>query len=349
MSRRGSFEGNDLEEFSHVMLYDNAEEGADGGYDIANASTGDLAFRERELALRQKELALREREYNMRRSGGRMPPRVYNDDDDEDGEDFFDPMGGPGGPPVDAENLDMMSVTSRRMRKAPTASQLRSNPEMVSGAPMRNSRNPWKRGPPAKNRASTTIMNDMPSFREELMNNPLMGYSSDRYGNVDRHNMGVESRTNSLTAERLSELQQGPGGPGPNGFGGPGYPGPVNRRGSQSPGNPLAPGQRPNLRPSPPNGYVNGRPSPPGMRQPVPRHPPGHGNAVTPQQIEQQSGVSHLYPPKASSAPQVRSLTGSASASAGSGDSNRSAPLDSEQSAHSSSSSLGPRAPIGVR
>ena len=255
--------------------------------------------------------------------------------------------------PVD-ENIDMMSVTSRRTRKAPSASQLRNNPEM--GPPSRGGRgNPYGRRPPVKtNRTSATLMNEMPNLREQLMNNPLMGYSSDRYGNVDRHNMGVESRTNSLTAERLSELQHGPGGPGPNGFGagprGP-YPGPMDRRGSQSPGNPLSPGHRANLRPSPPNGYTNGngRPSPPGMQQPIPRHPPGHGNAVAPQQIEQQTGVSNLYPPKALSAPQVRSLTGSASASAGSGESGRSAPIDSEPSAHSSSSSLGPRPPIRVR
>lgn len=355
MSRRGSFEGNDLEEFSHVMLYDDMQD--EGG---VNASTGDLALRERELALRHKELALREREYNMRRGGRGMPPGGF-DEDDEDGDDFFDPMGGPGMPHADAENIDMMSVTSRRTRKAPSAGQLRSNPEMMAGAPMGRNRNPWKRGPPPKNnRASAALMNDMPSLRQELMNNPLMGYSSDRYGHVDRNNIGAESRTNSLTAERLSELQHGPGGPGPNGFGG-GPPGPMSRRGSQSPGNPFIPGQRNSnmngngLRPSPPangNSYGNGRPSPPGMRQPVPRHPPGHGNAVTPQQIEQQSGVSHLYPPKASQAPQVRSLTGSASASAGSGDSNRSAPIDSEPSAHSSASSfqvVGARPPIGVR
>ena len=350
LSRRPSFEGNDLEEFSHLMLYDNMNE--EGPYDGGvNASTGDLALRERELALRQKELALRERELHMRRGGPRMPPAGY-DDDDEDGDDYFDPMGGPGMAHPDAENLDMMSVTSKRTRKAPSAGQLRANPEMMSGAPMgRGSRGPWKRGPPQKNRASATLMNDMPGLRQELMNNPLMGYSSDRYGHVDRNNMGVESRTNSLTAERLSELQHGPGGPGQNGFGGPQPP--MSRRGSQSPGNPFNPGPRNGLRPSPPNGYGNGRPSPPGMRQPVPRHPPGHGNAVTPQQIEQQSGVSHLYPPKASTAPQVRSLTGSASASAGSGDSNRSAPIDSEPSAHSSASSFqvigGVRAPIGVR
>lgn len=262
----------------------------------------------------------------------------------------------------------MMSVTSRRTRKAPSASQLRQNPEMMNGAPgQRTSRTPWKRPPPKRASNSQAIMGDMPmpGLREQLMNNPLVGYSSDRYGNVDRMNMGHESRTNSLTAERLSELQHG-GGPA-NGYGGPpaggAYP-PMSRRGSQSPGHPLSPGGRAPLRPSPPNGYAppgpngygpavpnGGRPSPPGVRQPVPRHPPGHGNSVAPQQIEQQSnGVSNLYPPKAG--PQVRSLTGSASASAGSGDSNRSAPIDSEPSAHSSSSSLGPRAhgaPVVVR
>ncbi|KXL51446.1 MAG: hypothetical protein FE78DRAFT_26501 [Acidomyces sp. 'richmondensis'] len=349
MSRRGSFEGNDLEEFSHLMLYDNIQDGqmADGAYDAMPppSSSGDLALRERELALRQKELALRERELGMGRRRGPPPPRGGYDDDDEDGEDYFDPMGGgPMIPQADLDNLDMMSVTSRRTRKAPSASQLRNNPEM--GGPMRNSRVPWKR-PPMKNRTSATLMSQMPGLHEELRNDPLMGYSSDRYGGVDRHNMGVESRTNSLTAERLNELQQG--GPGP--YGGP----PMSRRGSHSPGNPLSPGQRPPYmqRPSPPNGYgpgPNGRPSPPGMRQPVPRHPPGHGNAVAPQQIEQQTGVSNLYPPKPSGGGgQVRSLTGSASASAGSGESNRSAPLDSEPSAHSSSSSLGPRPPIGVR
>ncbi|KAF2172341.1 hypothetical protein M409DRAFT_63059 [Zasmidium cellare ATCC 36951] len=349
MQRRGSFEGNDLEEFSHLMLYDNMNEGQefDG---IPPSSSGDFAFRERELALRQKELALREREYHMRRGGPRMPPpRDAYDEEEEDGEDYFDPMAPGHAPGVDPDNIDMMSVTSRRTRKAPSAGQLRNNPELM-GPPVRHSKNPM-RPRPRQNRTSAALMADMPGLRQELMNNPLMGYSSDRFGTVDRMNMGQESRANSLTAERLSELQHG--GP-PGGFPNNGYP--MNRRGSQSPGNPLGPaGRPPPQRPSPPNGYGppppghNGRPSPPGVRQPVPRHPPGHGNAVAPQQIEQQTGVSNLYPPKSGPPNQVRSLTGSASASAGSGDSNRSAPIDSEPSAHSSSSSLGPRPPIGVR
>ncbi|CAK1354018.1 Meiotically up-regulated 72 protein [Cercospora beticola] len=354
LQRRASVENNDLEEFSHLMLYSDMAE--DGAYEngLPPSASGDLTLRERELALRQKELALREREYHMRRGpgGGRGPRRTqeYDDDDDEDGLDFFDPMAAGATPVADVDNLDMMSVTSRRTRKAPSASQLRSNPEGLNGvpnAPPRHSRGMMRRpGPNARARTSAAIMADMPGLREELMNNPLMGYSSDRFGSVDRMNMGHESRANSLTAERLHEFQNG--GPPHNGY-------PGGRRGSQSPGNPLGPGQRPpHGRPSPPNGYGgppgrNGRPSPPGMSQPVPRHPPGHGNAVAPQHIEQQTGVSNLYPPKSGPPHQVRSLTGSASASAGSGDSNRSAPIDSEPSAHSSSSSLPPRPPIGVR
>ncbi|KAF2263373.1 hypothetical protein CC78DRAFT_581458 [Lojkania enalia] len=350
--RRPSLDGNDLEEFSHLMLYDNmVDDGGAGGYENGTASSNDLALRERELILRQKELQLREQELNMRRGPRRPPPppSMAGFDEDEDEDDYFDPMaprGGPG-PMIDPDNFDMMSVTSRRNRKVPSASQIRKNPEMAGMGPMGGgrSRNPFSRPGLNKNRTSARMMADVPGLHDSIMNNPLLGYSSNRYGNVDRGEMGQQSRANSLTAARLDELQQG----GPYGA----YP-PMSRRASQSPGNPLSPGPRPMGRPSPPNGYppngmpsLNGRPSPPGMRQPVPRHPPGHGNAVAPQQVEQHAGVSNLYPPK--SRPQNRSLTGSASASAGSGSSGASAQLDSENSAHSSQSSLGPRPPIGVR
>ncbi|KAF2749185.1 hypothetical protein M011DRAFT_327956 [Sporormia fimetaria CBS 119925] len=348
--RRGSFDENNLEEFSHLMLYDNmVDDGAtNGNYD---GPGNELALRERELMLRQKELQLREQELNMRRGPRRGPPPPshlggFDEDDDED--DYFDPMAprGPGAPMIDPDNFDMMSVTSRRNRKAPSASQIRKNPEMGYGGPNPGrSRNPFARPGGNKNRTSTSarMMQDVPSLHDSIMNNPLLGYSSNRYGNVDRQEMGQQSRANSLTAARLDEFSQG------GGYGA--YPPPMNRRTSQSPGNPLSPGPRPSGRPSPPNGYpphANGRPSPPGMmKQPVPRHPPGHGNAVAPQQVEQHVGVSNLNPPKYR--PQVRSLTGSASAS-GSGSSGASAQLDSEDStAHSSQSSLGPRPPVGVR
>ncbi|KAK4942033.1 hypothetical protein LTR66_014748 [Elasticomyces elasticus] len=366
MQRGPSFEGNDLEEFSHLMLYDNIPEGqltdntvygADGSG--IPSSSSDLALRERELMLRQKELALREQEYHMRSQQRRVPPPVSHAggfDDDDDDDDYFDPMAsrGPPAAQIDPDNFDMMSVTSRRTRKAPSANQLRNNPEM--GGPPPRQRGGWGRSSLGRNRMSAQAIQDLPGLHDSLMNNPLIGYSSDRYGNVDRTNIGRESRTNSLTAERLNELQRGGGG------GHNAYPAPtMARRGSQPPGNPLSPGPRAPLRPSPPNGYVHqppqngipahsGRPSPPnGIKTMLPRHPPNRGIAPVPQQVEQRIGVSNLYPPK--SGPQIRSLTGSASAShSGSGDSNRSAPLDSSgPSAHSSSSSLGPRPAIGVR
>lgn len=365
--RRPSFDENNLEEFSHLMLYDQmGEEGGangvpNGNYENGGGSMTDLTLRERELMLRQRELQIREQEMNMR-AGPRGPPRRgpppqsqvgtpsqmggFDDDDDED--DYFDPMAARGPAPViDPDNFDMMSVTSRRNRKAPSAQAIRSNPELAGFPPGQGpppgagrARNPFPRAGMNKNRSSARMMQDVPGLHDSLMNNPLLGYSSNRYGTVDRTEMGQQSRTNSLTAARLDEFQQG------GSYGGA-YPA-MSRRTSQSPGNPLSPGPK---RPSPPNGYAsngmppNGRrPSPPGMRQPVPRHPPGHGNAVAPQQVEQHAGVSNLNPPKFR--PQVRSLTGSASGSSGA---SASALIDSETSAHSSQSSLGPRPPLGVR
>ena len=352
-SRRGSFEGNDLEEFSHLVLYDDIPESGESNY---GGDGPDIALRERELMMKQRELALREQEMRMRSRGppgprrGPPTPSVRNggfDDDDE--EDYFDPADGPPPPIIDPDNFDMMSVTSRRNRKAPSHSQIRNNPEF-GDAPQTRRGGGFVRPGNHRNRSSARIMSQVSGLHDNLMDDPLMGYSSNRYGNVDRQQMGLESRTNSLTAARLDELQYfGPpnGQPGP-----PGPPGPHPRRTSQSPGNPYSPQMgRGNGRPSPPNGYmgppVNGRPSPPaggGMKQPVPRHPPGQGNSLAPQQVEQYAGVSALHPPKGPV--NVRSLTGSASASAGSGES---ANIDSEPSAHSSQSSLGPRPPIGVR
>ncbi|KAI4163539.1 MAG: hypothetical protein LQ342_002811 [Letrouitia transgressa] len=355
MSRRPSFENNDLEEFSHLVLYDDIPEGGVApGYDAGPPNASELALRERELALRQRELQLREQEYNMRRAGRGPPARShvggYDDDDDDD--DYFDPMAprGPPMPQIDPDNFDMMSVTSRRNRKTPSLSQIRRDPE---GGPMgrggmRSSHNFGPRPGGSRNRVSAQLMAGVPAANDNLLENPMMGYSSNRYGTVDRKMMHDDSRANSLTAARLNELQ----GPGNNAGMNGAYPMP--RRTSQSPGNPFSPGGRPTGRPSPPeDGYMgpggmpNGGPPPPGMmRQPIPRHPPGQGNAVAPYQVEQHAGVSNLYPPKGPAQKQVRSLTGSASASAGSGDS---ANIDSENSAHSSQSSLGPRFAGGVQ
>lgn len=343
-SRRDSAEGEALEEFSHVMLYEGVPDGgfqdaSSGSYGEPSGGSGtpsssELALKERELVLRQREIELKEREHQMQMRRGGPPPRrqqrppatqPYDDEDQED--DYFDPMSGGHGPGQVDDNIDMLSITSRRHRKMPSNGNYNHHPAGARG------KNMYAR----KNRSSTRIMHDMPSPHESIMNNPLMGYSSNRYGTVDRQTLEAESRHNSMSGAKMEEIARSAQG---NQYG------PI-RRPSQSPGNPLSPtGQRP----SPPNGYVNGmrpgppmmngRPSPPGVRQPVPRHPPSHGNVLAPQPVEQHVGVSTLYPPKPNF--QVRSLTGSASASAKTGDS-ASANTGSANSAASSSSSLQPR------
>ena len=347
LARRPSFEENLADEFSHVVLYDDIPEGdvigAYGDGINGGPAGGNIAFRERELALRQKELQLREQEMAMRRGGGgrRFSKNRQPDfDDDDEDDEYFDPTQarGPPMPPIDPDNFDMMSVTSRRHNKRSTnQGQLRKNmfEGGGGGGPMQR---PGSYGRPqyGRHRSSAQIITDMPEIGTSILDNPMMGFSSNRYGNVDRKELQDESRTNSLTAARLQEM---------GGIGGGAYPAP-SRRTSQSPGNPFSPGGRGMGRPSPPHeGYMgpgaprNGRPSPPGMQAPVARYPPGQGNSVQPQQVEQQIGVSKPFPPlKAPS----KSLTGSASASAGSGDSG-SAHLESDPSAHSSTSSFVPR------
>lgn len=297
-SRRGSMEGADLDEFSHLVVYDDIPEGGEVGYP---PQPQDLALRERELQLRQRELQLREQEMRLRRAASGVgpgagprrgpPPSIRNNnsgamfDDDDDDDDYFDPAAAPVQPMIDPDNFDMMSVTSRKNRKAPSsAAQFRKNPEH-DAAPSRSSRFRPSFG---RNRSSQ-IMSGVPGLHDNLMDDPLLGFTSNRYGTVDRGAMHAESRANSLTAARLDELQYG------NGMNGNGP-----RRASQSPGNPYSPSIRGGPgRPSPPNGYsgpqmnghMNGRPSPPnGMQQPIPRYPPGHGNAVAPQQVEQHAG-----------------------------------------------------------
>ncbi|KAI2615376.1 ApbA-domain-containing protein [Hypoxylon sp. NC1633] len=346
-SRRGSFDETDLGEFSHLVVYEDSADAVDGGY---NADTSGIALRERELQLRQRELALKEQELRIRR-GGPPPPQMtarrrappvrngggaFDDEDEED--DYFDPN--PIVPMIDPDSFDMMSVTSRKNRSKapPSQTELRMNPEGPGGpgGGMAPRGNRWRPGF-GRNRSSQ-IMNSAPGLHDNILDDPLMSFTSNRYGNVDRGQMQAGSRANSLTASHLHELQTGPSMSGP-------YP----RRASQSPGNPYSPSIRGgNGRPSPPNGFggpaPNGRPSPPdGVRQPVPRYPPGQGNMVAPQQVEQRVGVSSLQPPNPKT---TRSLTGSASASAESGESTN---LGSEPSAHSSQSSLGPRPPVGVR
>lgn len=347
LQRRPSYDENNLDEFSHVVLYDEMADGdgTPGPYGEAGGPAS-VSMRERELMLREKELHLKQHEMAIRSRGGRRTAhksRQQEFDDDDDDDDYFDPMDvrGPPPPPIDPDNFDMMSVTSRRTKRAPSQSQLRKD-TFANGVPMR----PGAYGRPGmgmgRHRTSASILSDMPVLGQSILDNPMMGFSSNRYGSVDRKEMADESRANSLTASRLQEIGMN-GGPG---MGGGPYPGPPSRRTSRSPGNPFGATGRMPGRPSPPNDpYMqsgpprNGRPSPPGgMPAPVPRYPPGQGNMIHPQQVEA-AGVSKPFPPPK---PPVKSLTGSASASAGSGDSG-SANIESEPSAHSSTSSFAPR------
>jgi Ketopantoate reductase PanE/ApbA C terminal len=356
MPRDGSsFDETGLEEFSHLVVYDEMPSDglSNGNMDMPNG--GNIPLRERELALRQRELQLREREMNMRRGPGpgpgpgprsRGPPQPAFDEEDED--DYVDPMDFRPPPGIDLDNLDMMSVTSRRTRKAPSVGQLRRNPEM-GGPPSSRPSSSFNRffggHPNGRKSTSSRIIQDIPTTHMSLLDDPLMAYSSNRYGTVDRKELHIDSRANSLS----NASHMGDFGPGPY---------PPSRRTSGSPAA-FAPNGRPMPRPTtgdhrhaygPPNGMMpppRNRPSPPNMRAPVPRYPPGHGNTMAAQQVEQHLGVSNSYPVKNS--PNVRSLTGSASASAGSGDSGASANIDSENSAHSSQISLGHPMPMPVR
>lgn len=287
----------------------------------------------------------------------RGPPSRAPTAFDEEDEDYFDPMDTMAIPHIDPDSVDMMSMTSRRGRKGPPShSQLRKNPEFsMSAPPSRPSSSAFGRYFSRK-RASDRVMQEIPGLHDSLMDNPMMSYSSNRYGAVDRNQMNMDSRANSLTASHMGDY--------------PPRPFPTSRRNSQSPGTPLGgppgppgpsgphgpPGPGPRMgRPptahdhsfGPPNG-PHGQPSPPGnMRTPVPRYPPGHGNAVGPQQVEQHYGVSNTFPAKGPL--KNKSLTGSASASAESGDSGASANLDSEPSSHSSQVSLGQGVAAPVR
>lgn len=319
-------------------------------------STGELALRERELAIRQKELELREQEL-MRRSAapsrvgggrgggfgglvrGRRHSHIHEDDDDE--ETYFD--SGPLPPPVDPDSIDMMSVTSRRTRRVPSSGNMRNmDPGMVPQSRGLRHSMANSRPPPSRNSTSARLVSEIPTLHDNILENPLMGYSSNRYGNVDRKMLSETSRANSLSAARLGDMRDDPTF---SSLGRGGYPYPPHGPGMRQGGPP------PNMRPNGPSGPGNGYPpdfrgrggphGPPPMRQAVPRFIPGPGDQSIPGQVDHQNydpvSQSHLNKGPPSNA--NRSTTGSASASATSGDSG-SGVIDSEHSAYSSSSSL---------
>lgn len=324
----------DFSDFSHLVVFDHAEAGSSPSTPV-NPPSDTNTLRQREMALRQRELQLMERERMADQMAERIPRRPASrtrtksfrrDPYDED-DDFVPPP--PPLPPVDPDSVDMMSLTSRRSKMGFNASQFRKDPELVS----RNSRPPsafskFFGGP--RNRSSAALLDHSVSgLRDSLLDNPMMAYSN-RYANVDRTVMGNGSRTNSMTSAVMPPPSRQP-----------------SFVGAPPSGRPMArPFMPPPGRTFPPS---RGRPVSPGpMRAPIPKHSPGRGNPPPPpHQLEQQPGVSNSYPLKGP--PIIRDLTGSASASAESGDSSGSANVDSENSAHSSEVSLAARQAHAVR
>lgn len=306
LSRRGSFDEDNLDEFSHVVLYDDIPEGGVPANNYPEgmpqgASPSENALREREYMLRQREAQMRNQQMAMRRGGARRMSAQRRMDFDDDDDDFFDPsdprLSRPRLPNPDMVDVQSMTA-SKKNRKAPSQFELRegmlaaesNGPRLGSMGGYRPFMN--------RNRTSTRLINEIPGLHDSIMNDPMLGYSSDRYGAVDRKHLGDESRANSMIGARPPDFSSNGGYPMP----------PGNRRASQSPGNPLSANPR-GGRPSPPNeGYFGngqnagpmnggypqmngGRPSPPGgIRSPAPRYPPGHSNGVQPQQVEQQAG-----------------------------------------------------------
>ena len=328
--RRGSFEG-DLDQFRDIVTY-----GDSIGEDIpppnfpngsaesdpylqpppsrsrlpprqSNASDFDL--RQRELLLREREIQIRERELEIQRRQGRarhnIPSTIMDDEEDEDDTRPTNMsqrqlmMGG--------DNFDMMSVTGRKARK-PGAVPVRGKPAFNDGGG--GGRLMSLGGGRNKGRSPSMMSTSQATF-DPLNENPLMGFTSNRYPGVDTRTLTANSRANSLTSQRMDEIAMGPG---------------AGRTASMMGG---GGGAYPMMSRGPPPGRNGPMPGPSRGRPPQPQHISEYGGP--PRGYQEPPGLAPGPPPKDS---KVRSTTGSASAS--------SASLGGNGESHSSSSSLEP-------
>ena len=273
----------------------------------------DYDLRSRELMLRERELQLREREIEVQRRQGRIrhnvPSTIMDDDEDEDDSRSAANisqrqlmMGG--------DNFDMMSMTGRKSRNKQPSGSVRGKQPFPGGDPS-GGRLMSLTGR-SKGRGGSIVAASQATF-DPLNENPLMGYTSNRYPGVDTRTLTANSRTNSLTSQRMDEMGMGPG---------------AGRTASLLGGN---------------GGYpVMSRGPPPGRGGPMMMGgPPGRGRPLPPQHNGTDYGSRGYHdpgvlapglPPKGPA--KVRSITGSASAS--------SASLGGNGESHSSSSSLEP-------
>ena len=329
--RRGSFEG-DLDQFRDIVTY-----GDSIGEDIPSphmpngaapdpylqpppsrsrppprqSNASDFDLRQRELLLRERELQIRERELEVQRRQGRqrhnIPSTIMDDEEDEDDTRPTNMsqrqlmMGG--------DNFDMMSMTGRKARK-PGSVPIRGKPSFNEGG---GGGRLMSLGGRSKGRSPSVISASQATF-DPLNENPLMGFTSNRYPGVDTRTLTASSRANSLTSQRMDEIGMGPGAgrtASMMGGGGGGYP--------TMPGRGPPPGRNGPM-PGPPS---RGRPQPP-------MHNSEYGTVPT-RGYSEPPVLAPGIPPKDS---KVRSTTGSASAS--------SASLGGNGESHSSSSSLEP-------
>jgi len=116
-------------------------------------------------------------------------------------------------------------------------------------------------------------MNDVPGLHGPVTDNALLGYSSDRYGTVDRNRMTASSRANSMSSQRMDDIGGGAYPPMGGAYSGM----PNGRRMSQSPIEARPNGHGPGPGNSP-GGY---RGPPPGVRPPVPNGPNGYPHHVS--------------------------------------------------------------------
>ena len=275
----------------------------------------DFDLRNRELVLRERELQLREREIEIQRRQGRIrhnvPSTIMDDEEDED--DTRSTSQRP--PMVGGGNFDMMSVTGRRARKQQANVALRGKQPFAGGDPNigGGSGRLMSLGGRNKGRSQSSMSVSQAAF-DPLNENPLMGFTSNRYPGVDTRTLTANSRANSFTSQRIDELGMGPGRTASL-LGGGAYPTmsrgpPPARGGSMMSGN----GPSGRGRPPPQGGADFGGPTPSRLGY----HDP--------------SVFAPVVPPKDPA--KVRSTTGSASAS--------SASLGGNGESHSSSSSLEP-------
>jgi len=198
------------------------------------------------------------------------------------------------------DNVDMMSVTGRRQRNKPPASAMRGKLPGDSGRL-------FSLGGRSKSRTGS-IVSSQATF-DPLNENPLMGFTSNRYPGVDTRTLTANSRNNSMTSQRMDEVGMGSG-----------------RTAS------LLGGGGQMSRGPPPGGRGGMMMMPPSSGRGRPMAPYDYNNQGMSRGYHDPRGLAPGLPPK--DLGKVRSITGSASAS--------SASLGGNGESHSSSSSLEP-------